>query len=222
MPWRRPAPGPAPGPLLRVVRGPRAAMGLGVGGSMRQEVYRDDRPLKDWAEQPAGRVFVHLVTPPEWRRITGEAPPPSPVDRAAYTRAGLPWYDYYDQDAEDLAPTDALEGVQPVGDWLGDDHEPWQEPVAPPGEAAGGRAGQAGRGRRLVGSDRPRRLRTAHARPLPRLATCSGLSHAKVAVPAEAPTTRGAGMGSGAEPSRGTAAAGAGAASSARSRGRPR
>ena len=106
-----------------------AAMGLGVGGSMRQEVYQDDRPLKDWSDEPAGRVFVHLVTPPEWRRITGEAPPPSPVDRAAYTRAGLPWFDYYDQDAEDLAPTDTLEGVKPVGDWIGDDHEPWQEPA---------------------------------------------------------------------------------------------
>ncbi|WP_406193698.1 hypothetical protein OG331_08655 [Streptomyces sp. NBC_01017] len=105
-----------------------AAMGLGVGGSMRQEVYEDDRPLSDWAETPAGRVFVHLVTPPEWRRITGEAPPPSPVDRAAYTRAGLPWFDYYDQDAEDLAPTDTLGAVKPVGDWLGDDHEPWQAP----------------------------------------------------------------------------------------------
>ncbi|MER5748696.1 hypothetical protein [Streptomyces sp. NPDC002088] len=105
-----------------------AAMGLGVGGSMRQEVYKDDRPLKDWATEPAGRVFVHLVTPPEWRRITGEEPPPSPVDRAAYTRAGLPWYDYYDQDAEDLAPTDTLGDVKPVGDWLGDDHEPWQQP----------------------------------------------------------------------------------------------
>ncbi|MCC9737991.1 hypothetical protein [Streptomyces sp. MNU89] len=103
-------------------------MGLGVGGSMRQEVYRDDRPLSDWSEEPAGRVFVHLVTPPEWRRITGEEPPPSPVDRAAYTRAGLPWYDYYDEDAADLAPTDTLGGVKPVGEWLGDDHTPWQPP----------------------------------------------------------------------------------------------
>jgi len=120
-----PAPGapPAPGPRAA------AAMGLGVGGSMRQEVYEDDRPLKAWAEEPAGRVFVHLVTPPEWRRITGEAPPPSPVDRAAYTRAGLPWFDYYDQDAEDLPPADTLEVVKPVGDWLGDDHEPWQQPT---------------------------------------------------------------------------------------------
>ncbi|MET7886975.1 hypothetical protein ABZU45_28010 [Streptomyces avermitilis] len=133
------APAPAGAPALRS-RG-AAAMGLGVGGSMRQEVYRDDRPLGAWAEKPAGRVFVHLVTPPEWRRITGEAPPPSPVDRAAYTRAGLPWFDYYDQGAADLAPTDTLGEVKPVGDWLGDDHEPWQEPsphqVKPLGDAPG-------------------------------------------------------------------------------------
>ncbi|MEV0174250.1 hypothetical protein AB0I00_24410 [Streptomyces sp. NPDC050803] len=126
MPMSAPAPAAAaPGGRPRSA----PAMGLGVGGSMRQEVYRDDRPATDWADTPAGRVFVHLVTPPEWRRITGEEPPPSPVNRAAYTRAGLPWYDYYDDEAQDLAPTDALEGVKPVGDWIGDDHEPWQQPA---------------------------------------------------------------------------------------------
>lgn len=136
--WGAPAPAPASaGSAPRAA----AAMGLGVGGSMRQEVYKDDRPLSDWATTAAGRVFVHLVTPPEWRRITGEAPPPSPVDRAAYTRAGLPWFDYYDEDAADLDPTDALGEVKPVGDWLGDDHTPWQPPspqqVKPLGDAPG-------------------------------------------------------------------------------------
>ncbi|MFB8247078.1 hypothetical protein ACFC5X_18805 [Streptomyces sp. NPDC055952] len=124
-----PAPGAAPAAGAPAGPPRAAAMGLGVGGSMRQEVYRDERPLSDWAKRPAGRVFVHLVTPPEWRRITGEAAPPSPVDRAAYTRAGLPWFDYYDEDAQDLAPSDTLQGVKPVGDWLGDDHEPWQQPA---------------------------------------------------------------------------------------------
>ncbi|MEU6524481.1 hypothetical protein ABZ892_17075 [Streptomyces sp. NPDC046924] len=135
-----PAPGAAPGASGGAPRA-AAAMGLGVGGSMRQEVYQDDRPLTDWSERPAGRVFVHLVTPPRWRSITGEAPPPSPVDRAAYTRAGLPWFDYYDQDAQDLEPSDTLRSVKPVGDWLGDDHEPWQPPsphqVKPLGDAQG-------------------------------------------------------------------------------------
>ena len=120
-----PAAVPAPGGAPRAA----AAMGLGVGGSMRQEVYRDVRPPADYAPEPAGRVFVHLVTPPEWRRITGEEPPPSPADRAAYTRAGLPWYDYYDNDAVDVAPADALAAVQPVGEWLGADLDPWQPPA---------------------------------------------------------------------------------------------
>ncbi|MFF0200718.1 hypothetical protein [Streptomyces sp. NPDC005017] len=122
-----PAPGAAPAPAGARPRS--TAMGLGVGGSMRQEVYRDDRPATDWDAEASGRVFVHLVTPPEWRRITGEQPPPSPVDRAAYTRAGLPWFDYYDDEADDLAPTDTLAAVKPVGDWLGEDHEPWQPPA---------------------------------------------------------------------------------------------
>lgn len=138
------APGAAPmrGAPAAPSRAP-AAMGLGVGGSMRQEVYRDTWPRGSWAEQLTGRIFVHLVTPPEWRRITGEAPPPSPVDRAAYTRAGLPWFEYYDddQDAHDLAPADALGTVKPVGDWLGDDLDPWQAPapgqIKPLGDAPG-------------------------------------------------------------------------------------
>ncbi|MFI9155772.1 hypothetical protein [Streptomyces sp. NPDC053367] len=130
---------PASAPAGRPRRA--AAMGLGVGGSMRQQVFADDRPLSDWSTEASGRVFVHLVTPPEWRRITGEEPPPSPVDRAAYTRAGLPWFDYYDDEAQDLAPADTLASVKPVGDWLGDDHEPWQPPsphqVKPLGDAPG-------------------------------------------------------------------------------------
>ncbi|MCP3753462.1 hypothetical protein [Streptomyces sp. TBY4] len=134
-----PAPASAAGPLRRGPGGgpaPQAApaMGLGVGGSMRQEVYRDDRKAKEWASEPAARVFVHLVTPPAWRRITGEEPPPSPVDRAAYTKAGLPWFDYYDENAADLAPSGTLGQVLPVGEWLGTDEAPWAEPA--PGQVA--------------------------------------------------------------------------------------
>ncbi|MER6563567.1 hypothetical protein ABT300_38790 [Streptomyces sp. NPDC001027] len=119
------APRPGGAPRARAA----AAMGLGVGGSMRQEVYRDERPLSHYTAAPAARVFVHLVTPPEWRRITGEEPPPSPVDRAAYTKAGLPWFDYYDDDAQDVAPSDALGEVRPVGEWIGDDLDPWEPPA---------------------------------------------------------------------------------------------
>lgn len=116
-----------PPPAPSGSRAPKA-MGLGVGGTMNQEIYQDSRTLSEWKSKPSGRVFVHLVTPPDWRYITGEEPPASPVNRASYTQAGLPWYDYYDADATDLQPTQQLQNVAPVGEWLGDDHEPWQTP----------------------------------------------------------------------------------------------
>lgn len=119
-----PGGGPVPPPAPMAAR-TAPAMGLGAGGRMRQEVYRDDRPAADWREKPSGRVFVHLSTVPQWREITGEPAPRSPVDRAAYNSAGLPWFDYYEEDAADLAPAEPLTGVKPVGDWLGDDEAPW-------------------------------------------------------------------------------------------------
>jgi hypothetical protein len=121
---------PAPGGAGYGAPAGAPSMGLGAGGRMRQEVYRDERPLTDWRAEPSGRVFVHLATAPQWRAITGEPAPASPVDRAAYNAAGLPWFDYFDADADDLSPAGPLADVKPVGDWLGDDQQPWL-PVQP-------------------------------------------------------------------------------------------
>lgn len=96
-----------------------ADMGLGAGGRMRQEVYTDDRPLADYDESGAQRVFIHLCSAAQWTAITGEVPPPSPVDRDAYVSAGLPWFDYYDSDAHDLASSPTLAKVKSVGEMLG-------------------------------------------------------------------------------------------------------
>ncbi len=106
------------------------AMGLGAGGRMRQEVYTDDSPLSDYDEDRSWRVFVHLCSAAQWTAITGEAPPPTPIDREAYVRSGLPWYDYYDADHDDLAAGQALRTVRTVGEVLGDDDEPFT-PVSP-------------------------------------------------------------------------------------------
>ena len=92
-----------------------ASMGLGAGGRMRQEVYADDRQLADYDESRAGRVFVHLCSAAQWTAITGEVPPPTPIDRDAYVRAGLPWFDFYHADARDLAPSEILTHVESVG-----------------------------------------------------------------------------------------------------------
>jgi hypothetical protein len=115
-------------PMLDVADG--ASMGLGAGGRMRQEVYTDDRPLGDYDQTGARRVFVHLCSAAQWTAITGEVPPPTPVDRDAYVEAGLPWFDLYNADAKDLAAAEILVGVQSVGKKLGAKEDPYV-PVDP-------------------------------------------------------------------------------------------
>lgn len=109
---------------------PSPSMGLGAGGRMRQEVYADDRQLADYDESGARRVFVHLCSAAQWTAITGEVPPPTPVDRDAYVDAGLPWFDYYDADAQDLAAPQELTNIKSVGDVLGHHEKPYV-PVDP-------------------------------------------------------------------------------------------
>ncbi len=105
-------------------------MGLGAGGRMRQEIYTDERPLRDYDADRSARVFVHLCSATEWTAITGEVAPPTPVDREAYVRAGLPWFDYYDNERTDIAAPRTLAKVKTVDEVLGINDGPFS-PVNP-------------------------------------------------------------------------------------------
>jgi hypothetical protein len=70
-------------------------MALGMGGSMKQDIYKDRRPLDHWDTANGSRCFVHLANAMTWRQITGQAPPTIPPTAKEYTKAGLPWFDYY-------------------------------------------------------------------------------------------------------------------------------
>jgi len=94
-------------------------MGLGAGGRMRQQIFPDSRPLNSYDPGRSWRVFVHLCSAEQWTAITGEAPPPSPVDRDAYVEAGLPWFDYFDADAGDVPAPHSLTTTPTVGAILG-------------------------------------------------------------------------------------------------------
>lgn len=107
-----------------------AAMGLGAGGRMRQEIYTDDRPVDDYDESRSWRAFVHLCSAEQWTAITGEIAPPTPIDRETYVQYGLPWFDYYDADHDDLAASETLAGVKALGAVL-DEAEPAFTPVKP-------------------------------------------------------------------------------------------
>lgn len=84
-------------------------MGLGMGGSMRQEIYDDEYGLDAWDPDNSQRCFIMLTNAEQWMAITGEEPPLSPIYAEDYSRAGLPWFDYYDGDRV------AIEGAKALG-----------------------------------------------------------------------------------------------------------
>src|SRR5262245_11134115 len=92
------------------------AMGLAAGGRMTQQIYADPHGLDAWDQSVSSRCFVSLVDAVQWREITGEAPPTKPPTAADYTKAGLPWFDYYAADLETLGGAQALALVKSVAE----------------------------------------------------------------------------------------------------------
>lgn len=116
-------PEPPPVPQLPRMRGAPApcapggapasvGMGLAAGGRMKQKVYPDTFGPAAFDEASAERLFIHLVDAASWRDITGELPPPSPIEPHTYAAHGYPWYDVYDEEKATLEPTPALKSVQ--------------------------------------------------------------------------------------------------------------
>jgi len=108
-------------------------MGLAPGGRMRQEIYRDPFRLEDWDLGQTSRCFAHIANSMVWRTITGEKPPTVPPTAKAYTRAGLPWFDYYsDSPALGSSPVlGKLKSVLEMGGEKGEVPLPENESVTP-------------------------------------------------------------------------------------------
>lgn len=111
-----------------------AAMGLAPGGRMKQEIYTDHRDFAEWDQSRAGRCFVHIANSLVWRQITGQEPPQPPPTSQEYTRAGLPWFDYYAEKEVALGGSAILRGLKSVlrmAQEKGEVPLPENEPVDP-------------------------------------------------------------------------------------------
>jgi len=96
--------------------GAGAEMGLAAGGRMRQHIYPDPHGLDTWDQANYGRLFVHIVNSQLWTQITGEPMPSTPADARAYTSAGLPWFEIYDDGLGDIPASDVLANVKSVAE----------------------------------------------------------------------------------------------------------
>jgi hypothetical protein len=90
------------------------AMGIAVGGRMRQKIYPDPYGVDTWDPSTGGEVFVHLVNSTAFRALTGRRAPPTPIGAATYTRHGLPWFDLYDEEHGTVPTSEALTQVRSV------------------------------------------------------------------------------------------------------------
>jgi hypothetical protein len=86
-------------------RAPAKGISLAPGGRMRQEIYDDPYNIQDWDLGNTSRCFVHLVNSVYWRDMTGQAPPTWLPTAADYAEAGLPWFEYYQEDPDIEANT---------------------------------------------------------------------------------------------------------------------
>jgi hypothetical protein len=110
------------------------SMGLAPGGRMKQEIYEDPFDFDDWDPTQKSRCFIHIANSLVWREITGRHPPTVPPTAKEYSKAGLPWFDYYDDRAKALTGSPALAGMKSVaqmGELKGDEPLPENESVTP-------------------------------------------------------------------------------------------
>lgn len=109
-------------------------MGLAPGGQMRQEIYEDPFDINDWDLDAGSRCFVHITNSLIWSGITGQLPPTTPPTSKQYTDAGLPWFEYYDAEANAIQGSDALsqlKSVAALGREKGDVPLPENDAVSP-------------------------------------------------------------------------------------------
>ncbi len=108
------------------------SMGLGAGGRMKQEIYKDPHDPEVWDKDLTSRCFVHLCNALVWREITGTNPPQTPVTAKEYQQSGLPWFDYYRDDLAVLEGSKTLGEVKGIGEISkekGDQAIPVSEPL---------------------------------------------------------------------------------------------
>ncbi len=121
------------------------AMGLGAGGSIRQEIAEATELPRHWAP-PATRerCFIHLINSAQWAQYAGSPPPTVAPSAADYTRAGLPWFDFY-SDRPSLEGGSRFADIQTVlelGSQKGESPLDGNESFVPPAPILLGKAGK--------------------------------------------------------------------------------
>lgn len=89
-------------------------IGLAPGGLMRQEIYKDHHGFPAWDTTVSSRCFVHIVNSKVYRSLTNSHPPTRTPTATDYTDAGLPWFEYFNENAATVSGAQTLAGLDSV------------------------------------------------------------------------------------------------------------
>lgn len=77
--------------------GSRPEMVIAAGGSIKQNIVRDEYDSNDW-RRPATVTFnLQLLNSSSFEYMTGISAPPTPITAAVYARHGFPFFDMYEE-----------------------------------------------------------------------------------------------------------------------------
>jgi hypothetical protein len=95
---------------------PPMEMGLAAGGKMKQKIYPDPYGIETWNQNEPESVFIYIVNSQQYQALTGDEPPPTPVNAQTYTDHGFPWFGLYDESQGDVAASEKLAKVKSVSE----------------------------------------------------------------------------------------------------------
>jgi len=102
--------------ILRLRGGgdPREEMAIAAGGTMKQKIYTDKYGVRFWDTSRAEYLHVYILNSATFTRVTGLAPPSTPVSAETYISYNYPWFDIYDEGVPTVQASDALMNIQSV------------------------------------------------------------------------------------------------------------
>lgn len=94
-------------------------MGLAAGGKMRQSIDKDPHGLDAWDLRNGRKCFVTIANSKQWLEITGEPSPTQPITVEDYNKHGLPWFDFYSENAS-ISATEKLVKIKGINELAGE------------------------------------------------------------------------------------------------------
>ncbi|KAI1207588.1 uncharacterized protein F4807DRAFT_172086 [Annulohypoxylon truncatum] len=90
------------------------SMEIAVGGKIEQNIVEDDTDPTRWMKDQTITVPVQILNSTAYRRVTGEDPPPSPIDASTYAEAGLPFFELWEEPSSVAGDFEGVKSVNQI------------------------------------------------------------------------------------------------------------